>query len=131
MGAGAMAGSESYHTEFPSNIANSEHDICHFDALNAVATIKTRESQFCHKLHVVHLDCDNATAVSIFHAGPDRDSFIQACTRQLWLSCTNYNITLTAGHIANHLSSSEDAVSHWHMGQCYKDCISQLVQDRG
>ena len=93
------------------------------EVINAIAVINTLATQFSSKL--VYLFCDSTTAVNIFQAGHRRDSWIQACARQLWLTCTTYDITLAVDHIVRkHLTSSADPLSHWHMGQHFKMAMS-------
>ena len=65
-------------------------------------------------------------------AGPGRDPFIQACAQQLWLVCGSHDITLAVGDIAAELLIfSSDALSHWHMGQQYKDRVNMFIKDNG
>ena len=91
---------------------------------NAFAVGKTWEEKFTGKL--IHLFCDNDTAVNIFQVGWDKDTYIQACARQPWLICASYDITLAVGHIADEwLTSSADALSHWpHEPTLLKTCRS-------
>ena len=68
--------------------------------------------------HLVHLFLDNATSVAIFQAGRGRDAFIQACEREIWLTCAAWDITLAVGHVsAMSLEGTADALSRWHLGQ--------------
>ena len=67
---------------------------------------------------LVHLFSDNATAVAIFQAGNGRDDFIQACSRELWLTCATWDITLAVGYVpGTSLKDTADALSRWHLGQ--------------
>ena len=69
-----------------------------------------RVAEFQHKLE--HLYCDNDTAVHIFQVGKGRDTVLQGCARQLWLTCAFHDITLTVGHIPGKLlTSSANALS--------------------
>ena len=107
----------------------ADHPIYHLEAINAIATINTWAKLFSNRL--VHPKCDNETAVTIFQAGCGRDHFIQACARQLLLTCTSYDITMAVGHIAGELLiSSADALSHCHIGQQYKDHVNMLIKDK-
>ena len=95
-GAGAISGSQAYHAEFPADIIKAEHPICHLDVINAVAAIQTWAPQFHGKL--VHRDFDYTTAGDIFRAGHGKNSWIQVCAWQQWLTCATYDITLVVGH---------------------------------
>ena len=91
-----------------------------------MAAIKTWAKHFRNNY------CDNEMAVTIFKAGSGRDPFIEACARQLWLVYTFNDITLAVGHITcDLLISSADALSCWHTGQQYKDCVNMLIKDNG
>ena len=124
MGAGAIAGCQAYHTAVPTNIINAQYLICLLEVMNTIAAIQTWAPQFHGKL--VHLYCDNATAVAIFQAGHSKDSCIQACARQLWFTCTTYYMTLAVGHYLE----SNAPHQQMHTGQHYEDCVNYLVQER-
>ena len=81
---------------------------CHLEALNTVIVIRLWEPQLAHKL--VHLFSDNATVVSIFQVGRGRDEFIQACAREVRITCATWDITKVVGHIpGTHFSDTADA----------------------
>ena len=54
---------------------------------------------------LVHLFSDNTTALAIFQAGKCRDAFIQACVREIWLTCADWDITLAVSHVSGALLS--------------------------
>ena len=57
-----------------------------------MTAVKVLAPMFTRQL--VHLFSDNTTAVTIFQVGKGRDAFIQAYAREIWLTCTAWNITL-------------------------------------
>ena len=60
---------------------------------------------------LVHIFSDIAMAVAIFQAGKGRDAFIQACARELWLTCAVWDITLAVGHVPGTcLEDTDDAL---------------------
>ena len=61
-----------------------------------MVAIKLWAPQLAHKL--VHPFLDNATVVSIFQAGRDRDDFIQAYATEIWITRATWNITLVVSH---------------------------------
>ena len=101
---------------FPSpHILHQNLSICHLEALNALVAVKVWSPHF--KGQFVHLFSDNATVVAIFQAGKGWNAFIQACVRELWLTCTAWYITLAVGHVpGTSLEATSDALSCWHMG---------------
>ena len=71
---------------------------------------------------LVHLFSDTATTVTIFQAEKGKDAFIQACARELLLSCAEFDIILGLSHMAGEdLTLTVDGLSRWHIGQHYKD----------
>ena len=69
--------------------------------------------------------------VSIFQVGRC-DEFIQACASEVWITCATWDITLVVGHIlGTHLSDTADALSKWHLGNCYTDKVDSLVNCNG
>ena len=80
------------------------------------------------KGQLVHLFLDNATAVAIFQAGKGWDAFIQACARELWLTCAAWDITLAVGHVpGTSLEDTANALSHWHMDHPYQERLNRLL----
>ena len=75
--------SQGLHGKFP--FINARHPVCYLETLNAVVAIKMFVQW--HKDQFFHLFCDSATAVAIFQAGRERNTFLQACARELWLTC--------------------------------------------
>ena len=121
---------EAYHMQFPTCVINASHPNCHLEALNAVAALQTWAPKY--QCQLIYFVMDSTIAVAIFQAGKGRDSFIHACTQQLWLICAELDITLNMSHIpCEQLTMSIDTLSYWHMGQHYKDCVHSLVQDIG
>ena len=56
---------------------------------------------------------------------------IQVCIREIWLTCVEHQITLGVAHISGAvLEDLADLLSHWHLGQVYKDRVDRLVNDR-
>ena len=123
-GCGAVTKMAAYHAQFPSHIVSEGHPICQLEALNAVVAIKLWAPSFSNCL--LHLFSDNPTAVAIFHVGRGRDCFLQACAREIWLTCAVWDITLAVGHV---LTGMADALSRYHLGQIYKDKVQLLLSD--
>ena len=95
-----------------------------------MAAVKTWEEDVQHKL--VHLYCDNETAIHIFQASRGSDPFLQSCVHQLWLTCASHDITLEVGHIPGEfLTSSADTLSQWHTGQQFQDRLIVLFGTMG
>ena len=103
---------------------------CHLEALNAVVVVQLWALNLIHKLF--HLCCQQISPVSIFQAGRGRDDFIQACAREVWITCATWDITLVVGHIPGaQLATTADALSHWHLGQTFKNKVASLLTAKG
>ena len=58
-------------------------------------------------------------------------SFIQACVRDIGLTCATWDITLAVGHVpGTSLSDTADAFSRWHLGQSYRDKVAALLLEK-
>ena len=85
-GCGAVTNTEAYHLEFPSHILQQGLSISQLDALNGIVVIKVWAPKFANQL--VHLFSNNAMPVaSYFPSRKMRDPFLQACDREIWLTC--------------------------------------------
>ena len=68
--------------------------------------------------------------MAIFHAGRGRDPFLQACAREIWLTCAVSDIILAVGHVSGaSLTDTADALSRWHLGQVYKDKVQLMLSN--
>ena len=105
--------------EFPSHILHQQLSICHKETLNAVADSKVWAPIFTKQL--VHLFADNTTAVAIFQAERGRDTFINACAKEIWLTCTAWDGSLAVEHVSGaSLLDTAGLLSCWHMDQQYQ-----------
>ena len=111
---------------FPPHITQQNLSICHLEALNALAAVKVWEPIFTWLL--VHLFSDNSTSVAIFQAGKCRDAFIQACSRDVRLTCTAWNITLVVGNVSGaSRQDTADALSCWDRCQQCQKRVDKLL----
>ena len=113
---------------FPTRLVWEKHPICHLEAVNVVAALKTwaQRLQGC----LVHLHTDNNMAVAIFQLGRGMpaEAYIQACARELWLICVPADITLVVSHIPGEsLTETVDALSRFHMGHPFQGLVQHLV----
>ena len=77
---------------------------------------------------IVHLFSNNTTAVAIFQVGNGRDTFIQGCTKEIWLTCTAWDVTLAVGHMSGaSLLDTANALSCWHLGPLYQSRVDVLL----
>ena len=55
--------------------------------------------------------------MAILQARKGRDPFPQACAREVWFTCTIWDITLAIGHVVGES-----------LGQVFKDSVSALLE---
>ena len=85
--------------------------------------------QLAHQL--LCLFCDNQAAVTIFQVSRGKDLFLQACARDIWQRCAQWDITLAVGHILGpYLQETADALSRYHLGPTYRDRVFSLLKDK-
>jgi len=125
-GCGGIYRKEAYHHMFPQAIRDNGHSIAHLEALNVVVAIKTWAKSLTNKTVIIH--SDSATAVAVMQAGRGRDSFIQACAREVWLTAAVNNIAVSIRHVpGDSLFDTADALSRWHTGDSYKIRVDSLI----
>ena len=74
---------------------------------------------------------DSSMAVAILQAGKGRNGHIQACAREIWLSCALHDIILTCRHTpSDSLISTADVLSRCHLGSIYQDRVHEFVRSR-
>ena len=115
-----------FHLVPPHYMVVENHPICHMEAVNTVLPLGSG----CIFLQgcLVLLHTDNNTAVAIFKVGRGRDSYRQACSRELWLICGHADITLAISHVSDEsLTQMADAVNGYHMVQASKSQVHPLV----
>ena len=125
-GAAAICDTLVYHIILPTRLVEEKCPICHLEAVNVVATLEI----WVQHLHgcLVHLHTDNNTVAAIFQLCRGRDSYVQACARELWLMCAHADITLVVSHVPGEsLTETADALSHFHMVQPFKGVVQCLV----
>ena len=83
-GFGALCRAEAHHTIFPQRVLDQGYPICELEALNAAMAIKLWAPTLVGRR--VRLYSDSSAAVGILQAGKGRNSHIQACASEIWLS---------------------------------------------
>ena len=125
-GCGALCRAEAYHTIFPQHVLHQGHPISELKALNAAVAIKLSAPTLVSWR--VRLYNGGLMAVTIIQAGKERNSYIQACARDIWLPCALHDITVTCTHIpVDSLICMADALSRCHLGSVYQDSVHELV----
>jgi hypothetical protein len=128
-GAGTLCQQQAYHLTYPQHILDKKPPICHLDALNCVIALKQWAHHLTHSKVVIH--CDSATAVAVMQAGKGRDSYIQACAREIWLVAAMHHISLSVVHISGQqLTLTADALSRYHTAPKYREKVNNLIKQQ-
>ena len=120
-GCGAFNGSQYYATQFPIEIMNQQHAIAHLELLNVIVAVKVWARDWRGRKVRVH--CDNTNACLAAQTGRSRDTFVQACVRELFLYKARFDIDVTLVHTPGRLLVRADALSRLHMGRKYRDRV--------
>ena len=94
-----------------------------------MVVVKVWASQFAH--HLKHLLSNNARAVAIFQTGNGRELFLQACSREILLTCVILDKTLAVGHVDGFFvtATTADALSWWLLGKAFMDKVEVLLKE--
>ena len=76
---------EAYQAVFPQQVLEKDRSICEVEALSVAVAVKLWAPILVRRR--VILQSDNCTALAIFQAGRGRNSHIQVCAREIWLTC--------------------------------------------
>ena len=82
-GCGAVAGDHFYAARFPESVTGAGHTIAHLELLNVVVALKMWSDRWAG--WTVQIYCDNLNSVYVLQSGRSRDSFMQACAREVFL----------------------------------------------
>ena len=122
-GCGAIAGNQFYGREFPGEVRRLDHPIAHLEMLNIVVAIKLWCEQWSG--YRVRIHCDNLNAVLVLQTGRSRDSFMQACAREIHLHTARRDISLLPVHCPGVTMTRADALSREHLGRPYSTRVAQ------
>ena len=116
-GCGAVCGDSYFHSPFPQDILDQNHDINCLELLTVVVAIKL----WGHKWRgmSIQIFCDNNVTVLAINSGASRSDFITKCLRELWLWCARYELLLRAQHLPGVENRLADFLSRWHLRPLY------------
>ena len=72
----------------------------------------------------VAVQCDNMNACLAVRSGRTRDSYMQACVRELFHPSTVHDLELQVTHCPGVALERADALSRAHTGQVYADSVA-------
>ena len=100
-GIGGHTNAHVYYQELPL-CYRMRLSIVHFEMLNVMVAFRLWAQAWV-----------NAAVVSIINSGSNRDPFLAACTRTLWLIKAQYNIMVSVSHIRGKDNVYADILSRW------------------
>ena len=109
VGCGACTDRQYYAERFPQEVQHTQHTIAHLELLNIVVAVKVWGEQWARRR--VRIYCDNSNACQALRTGRSRDSYMQDCTREVFLFCAALDIELSVEHRAGKLLVRADALS--------------------
>lgn len=128
-GAGGHFGMQWYCTVFPREIVDSDRHISDLEFLNIVVAIRLFLPGLCGT--TVHIQCDNAAAVSVLNTGRGRSSFLLRCAREIWKLTAAHDIRIICSHIAGIHNTLADKLSRAHMSHAAMDELLCAAADCG
>ena len=120
-GCGATTGEQYYAETFPDSVLEGGHPIAHLELLNVVVATKVWQDQWSGRK--VKVSCDNTNACLAIQTGRSRDSFMQACIRELFYVTASRDIELWAIHCPGKDLGRADALSRMHTGEHYREIV--------
>ena len=75
--------------------------------------IAIRLLKFQWASHKVLIRCDNEAVVTVLKSGKTRDSYLAACTHNIWLESALADIDLQYAHIRGIDNKVADVLSRW------------------
>ena len=120
-GCGATTREQYYAETFPDSVLEGGHLIAHLELLYVVVATKVWQDQWSGRK--VKVSCDNTNACLAIQTGRSRDSFMQACIRELFFVTASQNIELWAIHCPGKDLGCADALSRMHTGEQYREIV--------
>ena len=111
-GCGAVAGDQFYAARFPESVTGAGHTIAHLELLNVVVALKMWSDRWAG--WTVQIYCDNLNSVYVLQSGRSRDSFMQACAREVFLVTAAGDIDIQVCHRPGLSMIWADALSREH-----------------
>lgn len=111
VGCGGLAEGDFFHASFPEFIRAQQLHINALELLTIVVALKLWSSRFTGKRILVY--CDDAASVQVLNTGSSRDSFSQACLREVSFRAACFEFELKAVHLPGTLNRLPDLLSRW------------------
>ena len=94
--------------------------------LSSIGKLQIKLQGGCIMIH-----CDNQACVDMINSMRNRNNFLQACLRELWLTLVVNNIMLKVAHIPGHVNTLADSLSRWYTGAMFQSRFRALTASFG
>lgn len=111
-GCGGVMGDQIFRSKFPNGILDLELHINALELLTIIVALKLWADKLRNRRFQLY--CDNMTSVVVINSGKSRDSFLQACLREICYIASVNNFEVRAVHIAGAENRVPDLLSRWH-----------------
>ena len=113
-----MGQDQYFHSQFPDIIAALELNINSLELLAIVVSVKLWGARWKGKR--IRILCDNMTSVCVLNSGAAKDSFLQACLREICYLAAIHEFEIRARHLAGVENRVADLCSRLHLSDSYK-----------
>ena len=79
--------------------------------LNILVALRVWKQEWTNKIIEIH--CDNAAVVSILNTGKTKDKNLATVSRNIFMLCAEYDISIKVSHIMGCKNEIADLLSRW------------------
>ena len=109
--AGGISAHGYFHSEFPDFILSQHLDINCLELLTVMVALKLWGRHWSGLRLTVR--CDNEVAVTVLNSGRCRNSFVNACLREICFLSATFGFEIRAVHLPGSLNEDADLLSRW------------------
>lgn len=118
-GYGAFSLGKYCHGVFPLFLTEAGHHINVLELLVIMVSVKLWGSSW--KGLRIQVFCDNSSSVAVLNSGLSRDSFMQACLREISFYAALFGFELRAVHLPGVLNRVPDLLSRWSLRTQFRE----------
>ena len=126
-GCGGVRDKTYFHACFPRRIVSLKLPIHDLELLAVVVAVKLWKDEIAGQRVLIY--CDNEPSVCAINSGRASQDFTAAGLRELWLTCSLYQIELRAVHLPGCDNRLPDFLSRWDLNEKYKFKFLQEIDE--
>ena len=124
-GGGAYIQQEFMHFEFPRHVLTLCAHINQLECVTLVVAIAEWAHLFTRQKLLVY--CDNQVTVTCINSGFSHNRVMQSCLRYLHTMMAIESFDVHAVFLSSTQNRAADSLSHWHMGEKYRNELKQIM----